>query len=465
MRRSYAFRAEAYDDRAVQTPCVGCYPAHRQVIGGGMHQLTATQALALRARGELSAEGLAQACLTQTLAREGEVKAWTHLDPDLVLAQARAEDAAANPGPLTGLPVGVKDVILTSDMPTQHNSPLYAGSHPTIDAACVSILRAAGAVIFGKTDTVEFAATGRKALTRNPLNPLRTPGGSSSGSAAAVADGQVPLALGTQTGGSIIRPAAYCGVYGFKPTWGLVSREGVKPFAPSLDTVGWFARSAADVALLFDVFDPHPAPPNGAEFELAGSRIGLCRSPAWDQAEAPTRELFRRVARRLMAAGAQVERLQLPLPFDDLPRAHLVIMRLEARAAFLAEHRRHGADLHPDLRCYVEASDGLTTTDLRRAYDAAATGRAAFDQLAGAYDVIVTPSAVGVAPLGLQQTGSFAFNGLWTLLHAPAINVPAGSGPAGMPLGVTLVGPRFSDRQVLAAAAAIGPRLIGAKVG
>ncbi|WP_394760436.1 amidase [Phenylobacterium sp.] len=426
--------------------------------------LTATQALARLDRGDLSAEALSQACLDRASSREPQVKAWSHLDPDLVRAQARAVDAEGRTGPLSGVPIGIKDVILTRDMPTQHNSPLYLGSHPQIDAACVSLLRTAGAVIFGKTDTVEFAATGRKALTRNPHDLLRTPGGSSSGSAAAVADGHVPLALGTQTGGSIIRPASYCGVYGFKPTWGLVSREGVKPFAPSLDTVGWFARSAEDIALLFDVFDPHPPPRLAPTFDMAGARIGLCRSPAWTQAEASVQAMIAGVTERLAAAGAFVEDLNLPPLFDDLLQTHLVVMRMEARAAFLAEYRRHGDDLHPELRGYVRACDGLTADDLRAAYDAAAAARVVFDDLAETYDAILTPSAVGVAPLGLEQTGSFAFNGLWTLLHVPALNVPAGSDANGLPLGITLTGPRFSDRRILAAAAVLGPRLIGARV-
>ncbi|WP_293897701.1 amidase [Phenylobacterium sp.] len=427
--------------------------------------LTATEALARMGRGELTAEALNRACLERVRIRDGEVKAWAHLEPAVVLAQALACDLDGRVRPLGGIPVGIKDVILTHDMPTRHNSPLYRDSFPRLDAACVSVLRSAGAVVFGKTDTVEFAATGAKALTRNPHDLARTPGGSSSGSAAAVADGHVPLALGTQTGGSILRPAAYCGVYGFKPTWGLVSREGVRPFAPSLDTVGWFARSADDLALLFEVFDPHPAPTQPQPpLCLRGARIGLCRSPSWASAEPSVQALFARSGERLKAAGAHVEDLDLPPAFDDLPRAHQAIMRMEGRTAFLAEYRAHGQALHEDLRGYVEARDGLTVADLCAAYDAAAAARPVFDAIAAGFDAILTPSVVGEAPLGLHQTGSFVFNGLWTLLHTPAVNVPAGRGPAGLALGLTLTGPRFADRAVLAAAAAIGPLLAGASV-
>ena len=388
------------------------------------------------------------------------MRAWTHLDPASVLAQARELDRRGPGGPLHGLPVGVKDVIYTSDMPTQHNSPLYYGDHPRLDAACISLLRQAGALILGKTDTVEFAATGRRALTRNPHDLRRTPGGSSSGSAAAVADFHTPLALGTQTGGSTLRPASYCGVFGFKPTWNLVSNEGCRTYARSLDTLGWFARTAEDLSLLHSVLDPEyaaDAPP----LRIEDARFALCRTPMWEEALPETRRALETAAERLRRAGARVEPLELPPSFSDLPRLQLLVMRAEGRSAFLAEYRTAGASLHPSLREQVENVDGHSRADLCAAYDTAALHRITFDRLAAGYDAVLTPSTPGVAPMGLAETGPLTFNGLWTLLHVPCANVPGLASPDGLPVGVTVTGPRFADATVLAAAAALEPLLAG----
>jgi Asp-tRNA(Asn)/Glu-tRNA(Gln) amidotransferase A subunit family amidase len=419
-----------------------------------LNALSATEALAQMREGRLGVEDLARACLNRIADREPAVRAWSCIQPDLVLGCARALDAAQVRGPLHGIPIAVKDVFLTEDMPTQYNSPIYEGYHPRTDAALVKILRAAGALIVGKTETVAFAATGRKAPTRNPHNPAHSPGGSSSGSAAAVADLHTPLALGTQTGGSIVRPASYCGVFGMKPTWNLISNEGAKTFAASLDTVGWFARTAADLELLYDVLDPEPAPP-AAALELGGARVGVCRTPMWPEAEPATREALMAAAERLRGAGASVEDLDLPSPFEALREHHVMIMRAEGRAAFLAEFRADHALLEQDLRDYVENRWGYDRDGLRGAYDAAADGRARFDVLAEPYDLVLAPSAVGEAPLGLSSTGEMTFNGLWTLLHAPCINVPGFSGPLGLPVGVSVVAPRFADRRALAAAKAL----------
>lgn len=407
----------------------------------------------LLATGQLTVERVARSCLERVQRSEADVRAWAHLAPDAVIAQARALDLAGPRGPLFGIPVGVKDVILTKDMPTQYNSPIYQGFQPAVDAACVATLRAAGALIFGKTETVEFAATGRPAPTRNPHDLARTPGGSSSGSGAAVAGFHVPVALGTQTGGSIIRPASYCGVYGFKPTWNLVSREGAKMFAASLDTVGWFARSAADLALMLQLFDPAPAPP---PFTVTGARIALCHSPVWDQADADTRTAMATAAERLRSAGAIVTDLVLPAPFADLPAAQLLIMRSEARSAFLANYRSHAADLHDSLRAMVENECGITRAQLCAAYDLAASCRRDFDRIAADVDAILTPSTVGCAPIGLSATGPLTFNAIWSLLQVPVANVPGLTGNEGLPVGLSLVGARFSDHRVLAAAGSLG---------
>jgi Asp-tRNA(Asn)/Glu-tRNA(Gln) amidotransferase A subunit family amidase len=412
---------------------------------------TASALAARLRRGELSVETLARACLERATAREAEVHAWAYLDPELVLAEARKLDRDGPKGPLYGLPVGIKDIFLTKDMPTEHNSPIYLGSRPGIDAACVKILRAAGALLFGKTDTVEFGATGRRALTRNPHDLTRTPGGSSSGSAAAVADLHVPLALGTQTGGSLIRPASFCGIFAMKPTWNLVSSEGARSFAPTLDTIGWFGRSAADLALMYEVFDTEEAAL--PQFEADSIRIAVCRSPAWDQASESTREALARGASILRQAGADVRELDLPAEFSPLIDMHKLIMHAEARSTFLAEYRADRALLHESFVGFVENADRTTRKDLLSAYDMAASCRVLFDRLAEAYDAVLTPSVVGEAPLGLTDTGSLVFQRIWTLLHVPCINVPGFTGANGLPIGLTLVGPRFADRRVLAAAA------------
>ena len=425
--------------------------------------LDAVEALERLRSGTLSAEALTQACLDRIARREPLVHAWSHVDPATALRNARSLDRLDFKGPLFGLPVGVKDVILTNDMPTQYNSPIYQGHHPRLDAACVKVLRRAGAVILGKTETVEFAATGRKAPTRNPRHLDHSPGGSSSGSAAAVADGHAPLALGTQTGGSIIRPASYCGVFGMKPTWSLISTEGVKRFSTTLDTLGWFARSAADLALLFDVFDP-PLATRSRELAIANARIGVCRTPMWSHAEASTRAALRTAADRLGEAGARVETFDLPPGFEGLAEAQLTIMRAEGAAAFLAEYRSNPDELDVSLRQDVENHWRYTADMLRAAHDLAARCRASFDALASGYDAILAPSTVGEAPRGLSSTGDLVFNGLWTLLHVPCINVPGLQGPGGLPVGLTLIGPRYSDWKVLAAARAVGAVLADAAV-
>lgn len=415
--------------------------------------LTASAALEALRGGSLSASDYARACLAHVQARDADVRAWASIDPALLLGQAAALDLAASRGPLHGLPIGIKDVILTADLPTQYNSPLHNGFHPRIDASCVRLLRQSGALVFGKTDTVEFGATGRKALTRNPHDLRRTPGGSSSGSAAAVADGHVPLALGTQTGGSMMRPASYCGVWAIKPTWGLVSNEGCKAYAPSLDTLGWFARSAADLALLYDVFDPEPAAA-ALPCTLAGAQFAICRTPMWPHAEPATQQALATAATQLRSAGAVVSELVLPAPFDALPAQQLLLMRAEGRATLLCEYRDHPQALEPSLRDQVLNTNGSTRDQLRQAYDLAAAGRSAWDTIAAGFDAVLVPSAVGEAPLGLASTGDFIFNGLWSLLQVPCINVPGWTGPNGLPVGLTLTGPRFSDRRLLALAQA-----------
>ena len=418
------------------------------------NELDATQALALLRAGQMSVEEMARATLARVAARDEAVRGWAFLDPEAVLEKARALDAAPVKGPLHGIPVAVKDVILTQDMPTQHNSPLYRDSFPRLDAGCVKTLRAAGALIFGKTDTTEFASVTRRGTARHPQDPTRTPGGSSSGSAAVVADFQATLGLGTQTAGSTIRPGSFCGIYAMKPTWGAINREGLKMLALSLDTLGLYARSADDLALLAQVFaleDKAPAP----AFALKGARIAACRSPAWDKTEPASRDAFARGVDLLRAAGAEVEPLDLPPAFDRLPEHQATVMAGEARATFLSELRAQGDLLHDDLKA-LAAGRGVTTAALLAALDIAAACRAQFDEIASHYDAVLTPSARGEAPQG-DTTGDAALNAMWTLLHAPVINVPGFKGPNGLPVGLSLTSARYTDRRLIAVAQAVGP--------
>lgn len=413
--------------------------------------------------GKITAEALARACLDRIEARDGAVKAWAHVNPDAVLRVARDRDrslaAGQYLGPLHGVPLGVKDVIDTCDMPTASNSPIYAGYQPSIDAECVRVVRGQGAIILGKTDTVEFAAGGRRAATRNPHNLAHTPGGSSSGSGAAVADGQVPLAFGTQTAGSLIRPASYNGIYALKPTHGAVAWPGARQYAPSLDTIGWYGRSVADLALVAQAFRLRglSAAPSAT---LSGLKVGLCRSPTWHLTQAASRAAFELAGERLAAAGAHVATLELPALFDSLPVAQETIMHAEGMPHFLAEVIENGHRLHKDFKDRVENAKGIDADALVAAYDAAAEGRRMFDGLFGAgLDVVLTPSALGEAPLGVDLAGAWAMNVMWTLLHVPCVAIPVTTGPAGLPVGIQLVGPRFSEPRLLAIAGQVAPAI------
>lgn len=391
------------------------------------------------------------AALARIAARDAQVRAWLHVADLDALAVARALDAQGEPhGPLHGVPIGVKDVFDTADMPTTHNSPLFSAHRPAQDAAAVAVLRAAGAVVLGKTDTTEFACAGRDAATANPHDPARTPGGSSAGSAAAVGDGHVRIALATQTGGSTIRPASFCGVHGFKPTWGLVSREGMKLYAASLDTVGWHARSVDDLDLLCAAYGLADAPPPPAR----PLRIALCRTPWWNEADADGQAAIERVAAGLRQAGASVEDVALPSPLEDSRDAYRAMLFREGGAAFLLLARTRGALLHADFHARVESAATYDDAALIAAWDMAADGRRAVEAMLAGYDAMLTPSAPGVAPVG-RGPGNPVFNQLWTMLHLPVVNLPLARGEQGLPIGVSLVAPRCHDRRLLAVAHAV----------
>lgn len=418
------------------------------------NQLDASELVQRTRSGALSVTEVARSIIARVEARDDDVRAYAYFDSDHVLEQARALDANPDKGPLHGVPVGVKDVISTFDMPTQHNTARYEGHRPGVDAACVDILRMAGALIVGKTVTTEFAATARGGPTRNPKALDCTPGGSSSGSGAAVTDFQATIALGTQTGGSTIRPASFCGIYGWKPTWNSISREGLKMYAATLDTLGLYARSADDLALLADLYEID-ALEGPAISGLAGARIGICRSPVWPLAQHATRSALSTAIARLESAGAIVTDVTLPEPFDRLADAHRKIMRREGRAAFLNEY---GAtpDIHEEFKSMVENRDNFSTADTRAAYRLADQCRATFDDIASGYDIILTPSTTGEAPLGHAMTGDASFNSMWTLLQVPVVNVPGFVADNGRPVGLSLTARRYQDRQVIAYAKLAG---------
>ncbi len=431
-------------------------------------QLTATAAAALLRAGTLTAEALARSCLERIAAREPVTKAWTFLDPHLALASAREVDKRYTQGVLHGLPIGVKDMIDTADMPTTHNSPIYQGLRQGRDAACVGVARGEGAVILGKTDTVEFAAAGRRALTRNPHDPARTPGGSSSGSAAAVADGMVPLAFGTQTGGSLVRPASFCGVYGMKPTHGVVNSEGAKRYAHTLDTIGWYGRCPGDLRLVAQAFRLFGLDaPQGTTLAkpLGQLRVALCRGPNWRLAAPESQAALLLAGQRLAAAGVAVEELELPAGFDEVTEAQRVILLAEGRGAFLAEYLNAHGLLHQDFRDRVENASGITAPQLLAAHDLAAACRPRFDALFAGYDAVLSPAAAGEAPLGRQDTGNPVFNSMWTLLHVPCIGMPCTTGPNGLPVGVQIIGPRLGDAALLDVAALVAPVIDPALAG
>ena len=413
-----------------------------------LNQLTASEIVRGIGSGRTTAEAVARACLEHIAERDSAVQAWQFLDPDLVIRQARALDQRGTKGPLHGVPVGMKDIIDTQDMPTEYGSPIYEGHRPVSDAACVALTRNAGAMIMGKTVTTEFANR-HPGKTMNPFDPQRTPGGSSSGSAAAVGDFHVPLAVGTQTTASTIRPASFCGCVGFRPTWGDLALVGVKEAAGSLDTLGLIARSVEDVALYRDVLlgvKPELLPESGAP------RIGFCRTPIWDEAEAATQNLLEDLARRLVAAGADVKDVTLPQEFARIPAAHQSISSFEFSRNFSWEIANHWDRISETLR-ENRLKQGLACSfeQYREARTFAERCRAAVDDVLGDRDVLLVPAASGEAPVGLDATGNAAFCAIWTTMHVPAMTLPLFRGPNGLPVGAQFVARRNADRTLMAA--------------
>lgn len=424
-----------------------------------------TDAVALRdriAQGALKTVEVIEACLERIEATEPTVQAWAWLDPDFARHQAKALDAHRGTGralgPLHGLPVGVKDIIDTARIPTENGTPIDRGRVPRNDAAVVERLKAAGAVVMGKTVTTELALF-NPSKTRNPANPEHTPGGSSSGSAAAVAAGMVPLAIGTQTAGSVIRPAAFCGVVGFKPTFGAISRRGVLAQAPSLDTVGTMAQDVAGAALLADALFGHdpadkataPAPaPRLLETALTEPPLppvlAFAETPYWDRTSAETRDVFAELTGLL---GEQCFAVELPAAFAEADAIRQRIQFAElAKCAYGYAERGHEL-LSPAMRQAFERGNATPARDYIAALDWADVLNAALDQIFARCDAIITPAAPGPAPAGLDTTGDPLFNGLWTLIRTPAVTLPLFASASGLPIGVQLIGRRHDDARLL----------------
>ncbi|HEV2302906.1 MAG TPA: amidase [Stellaceae bacterium] len=414
-------------------------------------QLSAREAARHIAERRLTAEALTAAYLERIEARESVVGAWEYLDRDRALAAAKARDAEPPRGPLHGVPIAVKDLIDTCDMPTAYGSPIYRGHRPAADAACVALARAAGAVVLGKTVTTEFAAF-TPGKTANPKNPAHTPGGSSSGSAAAVADGMAPLAFGTQTAGSVIRPAAYCGAVGYKPSFGLLPRAGIKPLAESLDTLGIMAGNVLDAAFLAGVLSERRALREVAA-PAAAPRFGIYRTPYWDAAEAATAAALDAARASLEKNGARAVELAIAPEHEGLNEAQNTVMLYEMTRSLAHERVMRSAELSPRLAQMLDEGMAVGSTDYDRALGRAAAARAGLPAFFGGCDAVLVPAAPGEAPKGLGNTGDPVFNRMWTLLGTPALTLPARWGEGGLPTGVQLVGRIGEDARLLAAAA------------
>ncbi|HXP74530.1 MAG TPA: amidase [Stellaceae bacterium] len=420
-------------------------------------RLTAVDAAQRIESGSLTVEGLARAYLDRIGEREATVGAWQHLDHEQAIASAQALDREPRRGPLHGIPIGVKDIMDTGDMPTTYGSRAYEGFRPKADAACVALARAAGGLILGKTVTTEFAA-GAPGKTRNPHNPRHTPGGSSSGSAAGVADRMIPLGFGTQTAGSIIRPASYCGAVGYKPSFGTVAISGTKALAESFDTIGGIANSIADVALFVGALSGRPSlVPREAH---PNPRIGFFRTAQWAKADPACQRVLESAAQILSRSGAAVsDRPPFP-PLDGIPDVHLTHMNYEMARNLAWERTRHWDLLAPRSTETLTTAVQITPEDYDRARRGTIEARAGVAELFGDFDALLVPAAPGEAPARLDMTGDPLFNRTWTSLHLPCVTLPAGRGDAGLPIGVQLVG-RFGEDARLLAIARFAERALG----
>lgn len=424
----------------------------RQAVPQKLNALSAAQSARYIASGALTAERLVRAALDRAMSREPELQAWVHLDADAAIAEAKLRDRQGGRGPLHGVPVAIKDLIDVGGIPTTNGSVIYQDNVPVADASCVALLRAAGAIVLGKTSTVEFGAS-HPTKTRNPRNLGHTPGGSSSGSAAAVADGQLAVALGTQTGGSIIRPAAFCGIVGFKPTFGRLCLAGTKMCAWSLDTLGILARDVADVSLLFSVMAWDAT--NSMNATAEPPAVGVFLDPAADQAEPAARVAIDRAASTLGASGMRISAVEAPAEFASLRSAQRTIARFEMARSLAFEWTAKRQLLSESTCREIDEGLSIPPQEYLEASAQVARARPAMDWLFNDVDVLMTFAAPGEAPCGLTSTGSVLFNGAWTALGVPCLTLPFSTGPTGLPIGVQLIGKFGADWHLLYCAAAI----------
>jgi amidase len=412
-----------------------------------LNELSASEVARGVASGRYTAEAVTRACLDRIEARDKQVKAWAFIDPDLALKQARAIDNSADKRPLAGVPLGIKDIIDTFDMPTGMGSPIYRNNRTFADASSVALARRAGAVILGKTITCEFAGITPN-VTRNPHNLDHTPGGSSSGSAAAVADFMCAVGYGTQTGGSVLRPASFCGAVGYKPTYNLIPRGGIKFAAESRDTIGLIGRSVDDVDLVSSVLIARPSAPR----RDTPPKIGLCHTLWWGHALPESQHALQDSARRLATAGAQLRDVSLPESFSALQEARTVINPVERAKALAHEWNTSRALISAALTRQIE--EGLSIPHAR--YIASLKSmkecRDRIPNVFGDCDILLVPCVTGEAPGGLESTGDSRFQEFWTALHTPTITLPTHKGPNGLPIGIQLVGRLYEDELLLSAA-------------
>jgi Asp-tRNA(Asn)/Glu-tRNA(Gln) amidotransferase A subunit family amidase len=420
----------------------------RSTLSRGDAMLSALDLARRVEAGEITPRAVVELCAEAIAAREVGIGAFAALD--IAGARYAAEMAGLSQLPLRGLPAGVKDIFDTASLPTEYGSQIYSGHRPRADATMVALLRRAGGIVLGKTVTTELASL-QPAGTRNPRNPLHTPGGSSSGSAAAVAAGMVPIAFGSQTAGSVIRPAAFCGIAGFKPSFKLMPTVGMKCFSWSLDTVGLFAASVADVAFA-------AAAITGRDLRIdrsapAAPAIALVRTQHWPEASDDMRAAVEHAARAAERAGARIRELDLPPIFEAATRAQLTIQDYEAYRALAHEFDHHHDQIGPNLRAQLDSAAAIDADSYDEARRTTRRARQMFANLMADTDAILTPSAPGAAPRGLTSTGQPTFNRLWTSLGPPCVNVPGLADPTGLPLGVQIVGRFARDRIALEAAA------------
>jgi len=409
-----------------------------------LYRLSLVEAARRLASGEMTSEVYARGLLLRVREVNDGIHAWAWLEPEEAIVRAREADArlraGRTPGPLHGVPVGVKDIVNTRGTPTQMGSPIYRGWVPEHNAEVVDRLQTAGAFPLGKTVTTEFAFL-TPPKTRNPWNPAHTPGGSSSGSAAAVAAGMVPVAIGTQTNGSVIRPAAFCGVVGYKPGKGVLSTDGILPFSPTLDQPGVFARSVEDAGLLVAhlAHSRWTISPQISALKHA-PRLVATRTPVWHLAGEDQRNRFAMDVSGLREAGAVVDEVDLPASFNDAHKVHRIIMLYEAASASRAVRAQHAAQLSELLRKALEEGDRIAVSDYERALKKHEALQRDFSRFTDDYDAVVTPPAAGEAPASLDTTGDPSFCTIWTLIGVPAIVIPTGLGSHGLPLALQIIG-------------------------